>query len=132
MPELPVVRYMIPCIDYLSSENENLLTNIIGLMTTLRPSIEPRYPYSPAHLCVFLVLSDGPMYGECKVVCHVARSGRPIFESPKRIVTAPPERNQSYGIGFRIKGCKFPDSGLYSLRFWFDGEILEERQVRVK
>ena len=36
------------------------------------------------------------------------------------------------GVVFRIKGCRFPLAGHYGVQFWYDGQKVDERPLRLR
>lgn len=128
----PVVRYMLLCDDWrLDPQNQRRIT-IIGLISNIHALDEPPYPLLYREMCVFLALTEGRGQGEAKIVCVFEESGQKVIETRSRRIVFGPDPLEIVGVPFRIRNISFPQSGLYSVQFWYDGELLEERPLRLR
>ena len=59
-------------------------------------------------------------------------SGQKIFETAGRPIAFGSDPLEIVGVPFRIRDCRFPFPGLYSVQFWYDGLLLEERPLRMR
>lgn len=128
----PVVRYMLLCDDWHSDPANGWRVTIIGLLTNINPAYETSYPLVYPELCVFLVLTEGYGQGEGRIVCIDEESGNAVFETGSRPIPFGPDPLKVIGVPFRIQECPFPGAGLYSVQFWYESELVEERPLRVR
>lgn len=131
MAVMPVVRYMILCDAWLVDEQIERRIHIIGLVSQLSPAGEPPYPLR-SDLCVFLALTEGYGSGLWKIICVHEASGKVMFRSNERKITFGPDPLEIGGVGIRLRDCIFPHAGLYSVQFWFEGQMVEERPLRAR
>lgn len=128
----PVVRYMLLCDDWqLDAQNNRRLT-IIGLISNIRSVEDPPYPLFYREMCVFLALTEGRGQGEGKIVCVFEESGQRLFETRGRPISFGPDPLEVVGVPFRIRDCSFPHAGLFSVQFWYEGELVEQRPMRLR
>lgn len=127
----PVVRYMLLCEDWRLEPAASRRIVIYGLLTSIRPHT-PHYPFVQPQLCVFLSLTDGYGRAEAKVVCRDDETERPVFETRPQTVAFGPDPSAVGAVSFRMRDCFFPKSGMYTVQFWYDGELLESRPLRLR
>jgi hypothetical protein len=132
MPAKPIVRYMLLCDDWQWDPANRRRVTIIGLITNIHSLAEPPYPLLYRQLCVFLALTEGRGQGEGKIVCRFPETGQQLFETPGRPIAFGRDPLRVVALGFRIKDISFPQSGLYTVQFWYDGEFVEERPLRMR
>ncbi|MEI8373210.1 MAG: hypothetical protein WCJ35_10305 [Planctomycetota bacterium] len=128
----PVVRYMLLCDDWRSDPENNLRVTIIGLLSNIDAIEDPPYPLLYREMCVFLVLTEGRGQGQGKIVCVFDESGQRVFETRVWPIAFGLDPLNIVGVPFRIRDCFFPEAGLYSVQFWYDGELVEERPLRMR
>lgn len=128
----PVVRYMLLCDDWRLDPQNNRRVTIIGLISNIHAIEDPPYPLFYREMCVFLALTEGRGQGEGNIVCVVEESGQKVFETRARPISFPPDPLEVVGVPFRIRDCSFPQAGLYSVQFWYEGELVEERPMRMR
>jgi hypothetical protein len=128
----PVVRYMLLCDDWRLDPANNRRVTIIGLISNIHALEDPPFPLFYKEVCVFLALTDGHGQGEGKIACVYEASSQKIFETRSRPVTFGPDPLEVLGIPFRIRDISFPQAGLYSVQFWYEGELVEERPLRLR
>jgi hypothetical protein len=132
MPIKPVVRYMLLCDDWQLGPANNRRVTIIGLISNIHAIENPPYPLFYREMCVFLALTEGRGQGEGKIVCAFEETGQNIFETRGRPISFGPDPLEVVGVPFRIRDCSFPQAGLYSVQFWYEGEMVEERPLRMR
>jgi hypothetical protein len=128
----PVVRYMLLCDDWQLDPTNNRRVSIIGLLSNIHAIDEPPYPLTYREMCVFLVLTEGHGRGQGKIVCVIEETGRKVFETRPRTIVFGPDPLDVIGVPFRIRDRPFPLAGLYSVQFWYEDELVEERPLRMR
>ncbi len=123
---------MILCDDWRLDPENNRRVTIIGLISNIHSFDEPPYPLFYRELCVFLVLTEGRGQGEGKIACVLEEAGQKVFETQSRPISFGPDPLEVVAVPFRIRACPFPRAGLYNIQFWFDGELVEERLLRLR
>ena len=128
----PIVRYMILCDDWnVDPANPNRV-NIRGLLSNIDSDAQPPYPCVREELCVFLALTEARGKGLAEIVCVFDETGQWIFKTPAYTVTFGNDPLDVVGVPFRIRNCSFPFPGLYSMQFWYDGEVVAEQPFRLR
>jgi hypothetical protein len=115
----------------LDPANDRRIT-VYGLMSNIHALDDPPYPLFLEEMCVLLVLTEGHGQGEGKIVCVFEETESPVFHTPDRTITFGTDPLEIRGVSFRIRDCSFPQAGLYSIQFWFDGELVEKRPLRMR
>jgi hypothetical protein len=128
----PVVRYMLLSDDWRLDPVNNQRVTIVGLISNIHALDDPPFPLLYKEMCVFLALTDGHGQGEGKIACVYEASGQKIFETRPRAITFGPDPLEVLGVPFRIRDISFPHAGLYSVQFWYEGELVEERPLRLR
>jgi len=128
----PVVRYMLLCDDWQLDPANNRRLTIVGLISNIRSIDDPPFPLYYREMCVFLGLTDGHGQGEGKIVCVHEASGQKVFETNPRTIAFGPDPLEVLGVPFRIRDITFRQAGLYSVQFWYAGELVEERPLRLR
>jgi hypothetical protein len=128
----PVVRYMLLCDDWRLDPANNRRVTIVGLISIIHSLDDPPFPLLYKEMCVFLALTDGHGHGEGKIACIHEASGQKIFETRSRPITFGLDPLDVLGVPFRIRDISFPQAGLYSVQFWYEGELVEERPLRLR
>ena len=128
----PIVRYMLLCDDWRLDGPTNRRVTIVGLIWNIHSVDEPAYPLFYREFCVFLALTEGRGQGEGYIVCLFEETGEKVFETRKRPIQFPSDPLEVLGVPFRIRDCSFPQSGRYSVQFWYDGVMVEERPLRMR
>ena len=83
-------------------------------------------------MCVFLTLTEGRGEGEGKLVCIFEENGEQVFETRGRPISFGSDPLEVVGVPFRVRNCLFPRPGLYSMQFWYEGLLVEERPIRLR
>lgn len=81
---------------------------------------------------MFLVLTEGYGRGQAKVVCVLEDTGQKVFETRDRLISFGPDPLEVVGVPFRIRDCTFPQAGFYSVQFWYENELVEERPLMMR
>jgi hypothetical protein len=128
----PVVRYMLLCDDWRLDGPHNRRVTIVGLLWSIHSLDDAPFPLLYRELCVFLALTEGRGQGEGYIACVFEETGEKVFETHKRPIPFPPDPLEVVGVPFRIRDCTFPQAGRYSIQFWYDGVMVEERPLRLR
>jgi hypothetical protein len=128
----PIVRYMLLCDDWRLNGPNNRRVTIVGLIWNIYSVEEPPYPLVYREFCVFLALTEGRGQGEGHIVCVFENTGEKVFETGKRPIQFRADPLEVIGVPFRIRNCSFPQPGRYSVQFWYDGVMVEERPLRMR
>jgi hypothetical protein len=129
---LPIVRYMIVCEDWDTDPDNPLRVNVYGLLSNITSVEDPPYPLLFEELCVLLVLTEGRGTGSAGIVCRFEDTGQQIFGTAERTVTFGSDPLAVVGVAFRIRNCLFRRTGLYSIQFWYDNQLVDERPLRLR
>ena len=128
----PVVRYMLLCQDWHFDPPGSQLITVVGLTVNIRSLDDPPYPLRYPELCVLLLLTEGHGSGEGLIRCVHEESGRTMFETRPRRTDFGGDPLGVVGVPFRVQDCPFPQAGIYSIQFWYEGEMVEERPLRLR
>jgi hypothetical protein len=128
----PIVRYMILCEDWGPDAANPERVNIYGLLSFIHSLDDPPYPPLHRELCVFLALTETRGSGKAQIVCVYEDSGRPIFATPVRQVHFTADPLAVVALPFRIRDCRFPQAGMYSTQFWYNGDMIDERPLLLR
>lgn len=128
----PIVRCMLLCDDWRLDGPNNRRVTIVGLIWNIDAIDDEPYPLFYRELCVFLALTEGRGEGEGQIVCVFEESGQKDFETRKRPIQFRSDPLEVVGVPFRIRDCTFPRPGLYSIQFWYDGVMVEERPLNMR
>ena len=129
---VPIVRYMILCNDWHVRSEAGRQVTLVGLLWTIRPPEGSPYPLVYGEFCVFLALTGLRGRGESRIVCVCEESGATVFETPKRLIPPRPDLLEVTGVPFRIRNGVFPRPGRYSVQFWYDAVLVEERPLNLR
>jgi hypothetical protein len=128
----PVVRYMLLCEGYEIDPVRSRRITIVGLLSSIRSRRPPYYPLIHPSLCVFLVLTEGYGAGSGHVVCVSEATGNVMFRTPPRPLQFPASPLGVVSVSFVVEECRFPKPGLYSVQFWYENELVEERPLLLR
>lgn len=128
----PVVRYMLLCDDWRIDPANNRRVTIIGLISNIHALDDPPYPLLYREMCVFLALTEGYVQGEGWIVCVDEETGHKTFETRSRPIVFGSDPLEVLGVPFRIRDCTFHHAGIYTVQFWYEGELVEERTLRMR
>lgn len=128
----PIVRYMILCEDWETDPGSSRRINIQGLLTNIHSLDDSPYPPLFRERCVFLAVTEGRGTGTTQIICVYEETSQRIFGTPPRQVNFGSDPLEVVALAFRIRDCRFPFPGMYSIEFWYDGEKVEERPLRLR
>jgi hypothetical protein len=131
----PIVRYMLLCDDVHADPNNAACTHIDCLMSNIVSLEDPPYPLLREMICVFLVLAECRGRGRVQVIVSFVDGLReqPLFGCPEHEVDfSSADPLDVIGIPFRIRDCRFPIAGAYSVQFWYNGAKLAERPLHLR
>lgn len=128
----PVVRYMLLCDDWRLDGPNNRRVTIVGLMWTVYSIDDPPFPLYYREFCVFLALTAGRGQGQGHIVCVFEDTGEVVFATPPRLIQFRPDPLEVVGVPIRIRDSTFPRPGRYSIQFWYDGVLVEERPLKLR
>jgi hypothetical protein len=123
---------MLLCEDWKVDPANTRRLTIIGLITNIHAVDQPPYPILYREMCVFLALTEGRGQGEGQIVCVFEETGQRVFETVRRTIAFGMDPLEVVGVPFRIRDCRFPFAGLYSVQFWYDEVKLDERLLRMR
>jgi hypothetical protein len=64
--------------------------------------------------------------------CIFEETGQRIFGTPERSLSFGDDPLEVVGVPFRILDCWFPYSGHYSIQFWYNSELVDERPLSLR
>ena len=131
----PIIRYMLLCDDIRVDPDNPACVHVECLMSEIVSLEIPPFPLLREMLCVYLMLTEcyGNGVAQIRVVYSDGEHEVPLFGSPEhRLDFTGHFPLEVLGVVFRIEACLFPESGRYTVQFWYNGEILEERPLRAK
>jgi hypothetical protein len=123
---------MLLCEDWRSDPDDSRHVTIIGLISNIHAVEVSPYPLLYREMCVFLALTEARGEGKAKIASVFEESGEKVFETREQVIPFGPDPLEVVGVPFRIGGCLFPRPGLYSVQFWYEGEQVEERPIRLR
>lgn len=128
----PVVRYMLLCSGWSPFEGEPRRFNILGLLSSIQSQENPKTPFVLGELCVFLSVTAIRGSGTAEIVCEFADTGDEIFRTAPRTLTANNDPLEVHALVFRVRGCLFPELGLYTIQFRYNRETISEQILLVR
>ena len=132
MAVTPVVRYMILCEDWSTDADNQRGITIHGLLSNIRSLEQPPYPLFYRELCVFLALTEGRGTGAAQIISVFEETSQEIFGTPQRQVNFGTDPLEVVGVPFRIRDCRFPYPGMYSIQFWYNDTKVDERPLLLR
>lgn len=130
-PILPVVKSMVLCEDVLPGPDATGNVHLMNVFTAITPRTHPQYPLLFPQICVFLQITDhqGAHQGQIRV--RNLSTDRLVFGSSMHQIELE-SRLQLKLILFRIRNCPFPESGIYSVEFYWDGIWITDWRLQLK
>ena len=131
----PIVRYMLLCDDIQVDPDKAACVNVECLLSEIVSLEVPPFPLVREMFCIFLVLTEcyGIGVAQIRVVYADREHEVPLFGSPERALDFTGHSPlEVLGIVFRIRACRFPEPGRYAVQFWYNGEMVEERPLRLE
>jgi hypothetical protein len=132
MSVVPVVRYMILCDDWGPDPGNPRRLNVYGLISHIHALDDPPYPLLHHGFCVLLMLTGGRGTGDAQIICVSQDTGQRVFATAKQSITFGPDPLAVGGLSFRVRDCLFPFPGLYSVQFWYNNVLVEERPLLLR
>jgi hypothetical protein len=129
---IPIVRYMILCEDWGTAPDKPRRINILGLLTNINSLDQPAYPLLYREFCVFLALTEARGTGSAQIVGVFEETSQRVFATAKYTIAFGDDPLEVVGAPFRIRDCLFPQEGLYSIQFWYNDQMVEERPLRLR
>jgi hypothetical protein len=131
----PIVRYMLLCDDVRPDPDRPGCTHIDCLMSNIVSLEDPPFPLLREMICVYLVLTECQGRGTVQIRVSFVddEPEQPVFGTPVHDLDfAGVGPLDAIGIPFRIRDCPFPRPGGYAVQFWYNGQKLDERPLRVR
>jgi hypothetical protein len=128
----PVVRYMLLCDDWHADPDKAKRITIVGLVNSVGPRKGDEYPILIHQMCVFLLLTDGYGGANWQVVCVDDETGMVVHRSAERFLEFAKGPLDVVGVPVRIQDLVVPRPGSYTVEFWYDGQVVEERSFRAR
>jgi len=128
----PIVRYMILCEDWEADPASPRKVNILGLLSNIVSYEDPPYPLLYRQFSVFLALTGCRGSGRGQILAVFEETGQVIFKTSLREIQLGSDPLDVVGVAFRIRDCLFPNAGMYSIQFWYNGELVDERPMRLR
>lgn len=128
----PTVRYLILCEDIQSDPSSPNQVCLYNLVSTIRTRAQPPFPVTHPELCVFLELAECRGPGTCRVDIVQADTEAVVFQTRERVVAFPTDPLEVSGLSFRLRGCTFPEAGLYWVRFWYNDVMLARQSLLLR
>lgn len=132
MAMLPIVRYMLLCENWLYDPPTSRRVVIQGLLTNLRSLESPPYPLLYRELCIFLALTEIHQAGDARIIALHEEDGAEIINLGPRPIPRSQDPLAVVSVPFRALDVYFPRAGVYLFQFWFAGELVEQRPLRVR
>jgi hypothetical protein len=120
---------MIVCDDVLTDPQRPGKPVLVGLICLVTPDTDPPYPYTLDQMCVFLILTEGRGTGTCQLRLVFELTGQVVWQTRPQTVVFGPDPLALSGLLFRDHGIPFPFQGVYSLEFWYNGQLLAQQQI---
>ena len=129
----PSSRLMIVCDDVLTDLRWPGKPVIVGPVCLVHWPAGSAEPFMLPKLCVYLVLTDGHGTSQTRISCWNEETNREAFSSPERLLSFEGKNPSGlYSVTFRLTNCKFPQPGVYVVRFLFDGEEVDHHIIHVR
>ncbi|VTU00737.1 unnamed protein product [Gemmataceae bacterium] len=96
---------------------------------------DPPFPLLCEMVCVYLVLAECQGRGTVQIRVSFVDDEleQPVFGTPVHDLDfAGVGPLDAIGIPFRIRDCPFPRPGGYAVQFWYNGQKLDDRPLRVR
>ena len=132
MPIRPVARYMLLCEGWRFEDKERRRLTIVGLMTTLRPTVGQDFPLRHEEFCVCLGLAGGRGEATGQVIGVYEETGQRVFGTHLRPYKFSNDPLEVLGVGIRVRGALFQKPGSYLIQFWYDAEMVVETSLLVR
>ena len=131
----PVVVYMLLCDDVRMDPDRPNCVHVDCLMGNIVSLENPPFPLLREMICVYIVLTECYQQGiaQVRVVYTDSENEQPLFGSSRHSLNfAGHSPLEMLGVVFRLEGCEFPQAGRYSIQFWYNDRMVEERPLRLR
>jgi hypothetical protein len=129
----PHARYMIVCDEVIRDQQRQGKLMIVGLTSLVDWPDGATTPVHLEKLVVLLILTDGHGSGAGRILCVNEETGVPAFGSaPMRISFEGKDPSGHYGVTFKLRDCRFPEPGVYAIRFLFEDTLVHEQILTVR
>ena len=125
----PEVQYLILCDDVQADPNQLLRVNVLGLMSRMRSTAAPPFPFQRPTFCVLVILTGCQGTGELSVRIIHRETGQVIFGNVPRPVRFAGSPEDTVGFVFRVRDCSFPTAGLYWVELLFSGAVIARQRL---
>ena len=129
---LPVVRYFLLSEDISTNPVDPKKVTVIDLLTTIRSKDDPAYPVLIPEICCTVWLTDGRRSGEAQIVCVEDETAEKLFASRRHVVQLSEDPLEVSIVAIRIGDCCFPNPGLFTFEFYWNGQKLAECPLRMR
>jgi hypothetical protein len=126
---LPIVRLLAACEDMII---EGKQISLLRLILNIRSYEVPPYPVLVREICVFVVLAEARGTGSFFVRIVQSNSNVEVAYSGVHEHSFGSDPLSAHGLPFRLHDCLFPEAGLYSIQFWFEGSLLAEQALNLE
>jgi hypothetical protein len=123
---------MILCEDWGLDATNPRRVNVFGILNNIDSLDDLPYPLLYPQIAVVLMLTGGRGTGDTQIVVVSQDTGQRIFGTAKQPITFGPDPLAIGGVFFRIRDCLFPFAGLYSVQFWYNDVLVEERPLLLR
>jgi hypothetical protein len=106
--------------------------NIFGLLSNIDSHYAPAFPMVHPDLCVFLSLTEVRSEGTARIKCVHEETGELAFQTSEIPIRGGDDPLAIIGVPIRIRQCRFPRSGIYSIQFWYNDEMVQECPLRLR
>jgi hypothetical protein len=132
MDVLPVVRYFLLSEDIATNPIDPKKVTVIDLLTTMRSKEDPAYPVLIPVICCTAWLTDGRKPGEAQIVCVEDETAEKVFASRPHVVELSEDPLEVSVVAIRIGDCGFPNPGLFTFEFHWNGKKIAECPLRMR
>lgn len=132
MAVLPVVRYLILCDDVQIDPTNPHRVDLIGVASAVVSRSDPPFPCRFDRLSVFVQLTECRGPGRGQAVLLDAETDEPVIGSVEHLLDLKDDPLLVQTVVFRMDKIRFKHSGLYWVRFKFDGVPLHQVPLIVR
>ena len=123
--QAPVPISLVLCDDVIPDRRSRKF-HVIGWADSIRAA---SFPHAARNFNVFIALTGTQGNLSCQVDCF-GPDGQKIFASPARVLVFS-RSDQIIVALFRLRGVRFPEAGVYRVRFLCNNHVVTERQIRL-
>jgi hypothetical protein len=123
---------MILCEECAPAEHKPNSVNVFGVLSNIDSLDDSPFPLLYPRFCIFLALTEGRGEGSARIRCMFEETRQTVFATPVRRIQFGADPLAVSAFAFRVRDCPFPRPGIYLVQFWYNGEKLEERPLRLR